>query len=146
MAEPNFLRKKPRSYEDVRDAVAEDWFASSKRVGKGALCDAIGCDRPDTVDSAITGKHVPRLHTALNSLLADDAALFKTFRLFGGCFVRAEAASETDMATISAMLHAATEYLDRMKDGKRCPSDTAALAKLFAPLVPAMLAVIEEAK
>jgi hypothetical protein len=43
------------------------------------------------------------------------------------------------------MLHAATEYLDRMKDGRRCHVDTAALAKLFIPLIPQMLAIVEEA-
>jgi hypothetical protein len=133
------------SYEEVRDDLAEDWFRTAKMLGKGALCDALGEKRPDKVDDAITGKHVPRLHTALNSLRADPSAMLNTFLRFGGCFVPVTAASTGDMATISAMLRAATEYLDRMKDGQRCPRDTAALAELFRPLIPAMLAIIKEA-
>lgn len=145
MSEPKFLSKKPRSSEDVREAIQQDWYELSRRLGIGALEDATGAERRDTVANTIAGKHAPRLHTALNSLIADPAALFNTFQLFGGCFVPVNSDAESDMATISAMLHAATNYLDLMKDGVRCPSDTAALAKLFAPLVPAMLAIIEQA-
>jgi hypothetical protein len=43
-------------------------------------------------------------------------------------------------------MHTATEYLDRMKDGQRCHVDTAALAKLLVPLIPALLSIIEEAQ
>jgi hypothetical protein len=137
--------KNPVRREDVRDAVASDWEECIKRVGINEMMDALGLDRADTITNATRRKHAPELHNALNSLRADPAALFKTFRLFGGCFIPIEGRGGDDMETVIALLHAATEYLDRVKDGQRCHVDTAVLAKLFAPLVPHMLAVIEQA-
>lgn len=133
--------------ERVRAALSRDWFDTAQRVGKGALFDATGAKCIDTINNVITEQSsgLPELHTALNSLLADDAALFNTFQLFDGCFVRVSAEAGNDMATISQMLHAATDYLDRMKDGQRCHQDTASLAKLFTPLIPAMLAITLQA-
>lgn len=135
-----------RTKEEVSDALASDWLRLAPLGQRIAFSLQIGAD-PDgkTVSKAISGEHVPAAHTVLNSLVVDPAALFNTLRLFGGCFVPIAATEPDDMAAISAMLHAATEYLDRMKDGRRCHVDTAALAKLFAPIVPHMLGVIEEA-
>lgn len=130
--------------EDVSQALASDWFRAA-HGRKGAFADAIGAKCTKTVDRVITGEHLPALHTALNSLVADETALFNTLRLAGGVFVRAETGSCDDNETISAMLRAATDYFERMKDGKRDHQDTLALADLFRPLVPAMLCVIQEA-
>lgn len=135
----------PLTREDVSEALSTDWFRVSRQVGKGALADATGAKCTDTIDNAITGKCVPELHRALNSLLADPTALFSVLSLYGGCFVPVASAQGSDMATISGMLKAATEYLDRMKDGSRCHQDTLALAELFTPLIPSMLAIVREA-
>jgi hypothetical protein len=132
--------------EDVRRELSRDWFNVSDLVGKGALLDATGkCT--DTIDNVITRKSdgLPEFHTGLNSLLAHPSALLNTLLLFGGCFVPVRAARTDDMETVRAMFHAATEYLDRMSDNRRCHNDTAALAELFTPLVPAMLAIIKQA-
>ncbi len=141
---PNISRKEPRSAEEVRRALSEDWYNATRRLGSGALEDKLGDIDPDTLGNALKGKHTPRLHTALNSLLADPAALLNTFLLFGVVAVPVEEGNVDDDAVISGMLRAAAEYFERMKDRRRCHNDTMALAELFAPLVPAMLAVIRE--
>lgn len=145
MASRNSSPKPPPSAEEVRQQLQSDWFETSRRVGVGTFIDRVapGCD--DTVTNAISGKNTPRLHTALASLNVDTAALFNTLMLYGVVAVPADPEAISDMDTISAMLRSATEYLERMQDGKRCHVDTAALAKLFKPLVPAMLAIIREA-
>jgi hypothetical protein len=145
MTGPNFPHKNPRSAEEVRAKLALDWFATSARIGAGALEDKLGAVDRDTLGNALKGKHTPRLHTALNSLLADPAALTNTLLLFGVVAVPAEEEALDDDAVISGMLRAATDYFERMKDRKRCHNDTVALADLFAPLVPAMLAIVREA-
>lgn len=139
------FQKSPRDRKDVSAALALDWARVSSQLGKGTFADAIGVQCTETVNNALTGKTVPELHTALNSLLADPTALFKTFQLFGGCFVATEAGGIDDTATISRLLGAAHEYFERMKDRKRCHNDTLALAELFIPLIPSMLAIIREA-
>jgi hypothetical protein len=106
----------------------------------------IGADADGkTVSKAISGEHLPSGHTMLNSLVVDNTALFNTLLLYGGVFVPVETRPVEDMTVILNMMQAATEYLERMKDGHRCHQDTAALAKLFRPIVPQLLAVIREA-
>jgi hypothetical protein len=137
---------RPRTKDEVSDALASDWLRLAPLGHRVAFSLQIGADSDGkTVSKAISGEHVPAAHTVLNSLVADPSALFNTLRLYDGCFVPIAGKAPDDMAAISAMLHAATEYLDRMKDGRRCHVDTAALAKLFIPLIPQMLAIVEEA-
>jgi hypothetical protein len=139
------LRKDPRDRKEVSKTIAADFHRVSDRVGKGTFADSIGVGCTQTVNNAITGATVPELHTALNALLVDPAGLFQTLLLYGGVFVPVEASACDDMAAISQMLRAASEYFERMQDGNRDHNDTIALAELFRPLVPAMLCVIREA-
>lgn len=145
MTAPKLFRKTSRSSEDVRKALQQDWYDTSRRVGIGAFQDATAAECADTVANAIAGKHVPRLHTALNSLVADDAALFNVFRLYGMVAVSVEAGNVNDDETIARLLKTASEYYERLRDGVRDHNDTVALAELFTPLIPAMLAIVEEA-
>lgn len=145
MPRPKVFQKKPLDKKEVSDALGADWHRASREIGKGTFADGIGVGCTETVNNAITGRTVPELHTALNSLLTCHTALFKTFQLYGGVFVPTEPGDCDDNATISQMLRAATEHFDRMKDGRRDHNDTLALAELFMPLVPAMLCVIREA-
>lgn len=144
MTTSKVLAKDPLSKESVSHALSLDWFALNRRMLPGALAVQVGKGRK-TVDAAITKQHLPELHTVLNSLLVDPAALLNTFQLFGGVFVPTDPGACDDNAAISGMLRAATEYFERMKDGVRDHQDTLALAELFRPLIPAMLCVIREA-
>lgn len=135
-----------RTKDEVSDALASDWLPLAPYGHRAAFSINIGGDKEGKVVSkAISGEHLPEAHTILNSLVVNPAALFNTLQLYGGVFVPVDAGECDDMSVISGMLHAATEYLDRMKDGKRDHRDTAALASLFKPLIPAMLCVMREA-
>lgn len=135
----------PRTKADVSDALAKDWLAFAPLGQREQKAPLIGASEGKTLSKAISGEHLPEAHTILNTLGVDPAGLFHTLSLFGGVFVPCRAISGEDYATIRKMLHAATEYMDRMQDGRRCHVDTAALAKQLVPLVPAMLAIIQEA-
>lgn len=135
----------PRTKAEVSNAVASDWLPLAPIGQRGTFADKIGAGGPKIVSKAISGEHLPEAHTILNSLLADPAALFNTFQLFGGVFVRTDPSSADDMALISQLLSAAKEAFDRKADGVWCHRDKAALAAIFRPLVPALLAIIREA-
>lgn len=134
-----------RTKAEVSDALALDWFPLAHNGNRAGFSHAIGARDPKTVGRAISGEGLPEAHIVLNSLAVDPAALFNVMTLFGGVFVPVSAGSSDDMALICQMMKAASEYLERMQDGHRSHVDTAALAKLFRPLVPAMLAIIQEA-
>ena len=140
----------PRTKDDVKRALASDWRVFDAAGRKGELADKI--KNGDTLESTVKKigrtighEHLPEAHSILNTLVADPAGLFNTFMLFGGVFVPVDHESCDDMIVIGAMLKAASEYYERMQDGDRNHIDTAALAKLFKPLVPAMLCIIREA-
>lgn len=134
-----------RTKDEVSDALAKDWLTLAPMGQRATFAARIGAKDYKTVSKAISGEHMPEAHTMLNSLVLDPAALFNVFRLYGGVFIRVDGDPIDDMETVSRMLHAATDYLDRMRDGHRDHRDTAAIAALFRPLVPAMLAIIDEA-
>lgn len=137
--------KKGLGKDSVSRALSADWYGLDDRIGRGTLMDYLGSKSTKTITGAISREHLPELHTVLNSLLADPTALFNTLQLYGGIFLPVEGGECDDMAAISQMLRAATEYFERMKDGARDHNDTIALADLFRPLVPAMLCVMLEA-
>lgn len=135
----------PRTKDEVSDALAKDWLALAPIGKRESFAAKIGASEGRTVSKAISGEHLPEAQTILNSLLVNPAALLNTLMLFGGCFVPVSPEAASDNDTILNMLRAASEYFERMKDGHRCHRDTLALADLFHPLVPAMLAIIMEA-
>lgn len=145
MPPANISTKRPRSAEEVREQVALDLYSLSTRVGAGVVEEKLGATDPGTLGNAVLGKHTPRLHTVLNALLVDPSALTNTLLLYGVVAVPAETGEVDDNAVIAALLRSASDYFDRMKDHRRCHQDTLALAEIFKPLVPALLAIVREA-
>lgn len=145
MSAGNIPPVRARTKAEVSNALAQDWLRFSPSGTREVRASEIGASCGKVISRAIAGEHLPEAHTVLNTLVADPAGLFNTFALYGGVFVPCRAKNGDDYETISKLMHTATEYLDRMKDGRRCHVDTAALAKLLIPLVPAMLAIIQEA-
>ena len=134
-----------RTKDELLAEIAKDWLPLAPMGERASFALRIGAGDYKKVSKAISGESLPEAHTILNSLVVDTTALFNTLLLYGGVFVPVETAPVDDMAVILGMMQAATEYLERMKDNQRCHVDTAALAKLFRPLVPQMLALIREA-
>lgn len=131
------------SKAQVSGAIAAGW-ARVSAGRKGAFADAIDVDLK-TVNRALTGESVPELHTALNSLADDPTALDEVLALYGVTTTPRRPQSGTDMELMGRLGHTLAEYIDRMRDGKRCHNDTLALAVLFRPLIPQMAAIVDEA-
>jgi hypothetical protein len=136
-----------RTKGEVSDELARDWLRLAPQGERGLFAARIGLGENShkVVSRAISGEGVPELHNVLNSLVVDPSALLNTLLLWGVVAVPVETQPVDDMAVVCNMFKAATEYLERMQDGTRDHRDTAALAKLFRPLVPQMLALIREA-
>lgn len=134
-----------RTKDEVSDSLALDWLPLAPSGKRQSFAAQIGVSDYHIVSRAISGESLPEAHTILNSLVVDPAALFNTFLSFGVVAVPVEDGDCDDSAVISQMLRAATDYFERMKDGRRDHGDTLALAELFRPLIPAMLCVIREA-
>lgn len=137
--------KRPLSKNDVQPRLAEAWSRVISKQGKGAFADRCGCCTA-TVDNALTGPGLPEVQTLLNSLLADPSALDEVFALYNMRLVPCVADAANDLQVISGLNDASSEWLQRILDGKRCHRDTAALAKLFRPLIAKMQSVVEESE
>ena len=144
MTAHSILRKRALSKQHVSGALAAGWARVSAKVGKGAFADRVEIST-GTVDNALTGKSVPELHTALNSLMVDHTALDETLALYGlkVCPLAADAAN--DMATAADLSHLAGALIEALSDGVRNHTETLALADRCRPLVKALSALVQEA-
>lgn len=111
---------------------------------KGAFVDAIDSS-PATVDRALTGKSLPELHTALNSLAFDATALDEVFALYGVKLVPLNVQAANDLATISRLSNLAGMFAGALADGKRDHRETCELADAIRPLMKHLSAICLEA-
>lgn len=131
--------------EEFQNALSADWLRIAPLGQRSSFAEKVLASEGSTISDTIGGVHLPGAHTILNSLVVDPTALSTVLLRYGGVFVPVAAGPCNDNAAISQLLRAATEYVERMQDGRRDHVDTLALADLFRPLIPAMLCVIEEA-
>lgn len=130
---------------DVSGALTVGWARAARKVGKGAMADAIKAS-PKTIDRALTGETVPELHTALASLLVDPSALDEVFALYG--LERPQTAvgqAANDLATVSGLSGVVTAFCKALEDGSRCHTETLELADLVRAVMPALNALMDEA-
>lgn len=106
--------------------------------------DALGCHK-DTLSNALAGDTLPSLHTALNSLAADETALDEVLELYGYRLRPAVPTAANDLQTAARLSHAAGALVDAVSDGCRDHNETLAVADQLRPIVPALLALIAEA-
>lgn len=97
-----------------------------------------------TVRRGIAGPSLPSAENLLNSLAANPTALDEVLALYGLQATDKTASPANDMDLVASLMGAAAEYLERIRDLKRCHVDTAILAKLFRPLIPQMQAIVDE--
>lgn len=137
--------KTPPTRAQVQDALAEDWFNVSNRVGKGVMADKMGVDS-DTINRAITKANLPRADNLIASLLACPAALQSTLALVGMKAVPESQEAANDLHTVGELTGLATVFLRVLEDGRRDHGETLELAKLIGPLVAKLSALLEEAR
>ncbi len=97
-----------------------------------------------TVRRGISGPSLPSAENLLNSLAADPTALNEVLALYGLSATPKVATPANDMQLAAGLGHSLAEFIDRLRDGKRCHVDTAVLAALFRELIPQMQAIVDE--
>ena len=65
--------------------------------------------------------------------------------LFSAIAVHAQGSAANDLSTIAGLSHVAGDWVERLKDGRRCHNDTIALGTSLRPLLTALQAIVEEA-
>lgn len=65
--------------------------------------------------------------------------------LFSAIAVYAHGSAANDMHTIAGLAHVTGDWVERLRDGRRCHNDTIALATALRPLLSALQTVVEEA-
>lgn len=104
----------------------------------------VGCNER-TIRKAAVGEATLRIDFAFNALLSDPGALDALAMHFRRVLVSIDPGTICDMTAISGLLRAAAEYVERMRDARRCHADTLALADLFRPLLPHLAGIVREA-
>lgn len=135
--------KKPVPKTKLSSAISAAWGRVSNSLGKGAFADKMDASTK-TIDRALTGPSLPDAENLLNSLAADPSALDEVLALYGLQVRIKKAEAANDMDLVASLSGTVAEYLERIRDGKRCHVDTAVLAKLFRPLIPQMQAIVDE--
>lgn len=130
----------------MSDALSVSWARAANKIGKGTLADHLGLRDPKLINRALTGETVPELHTALNSLRADDTALDEVFHLYGFHPPRAmDLEARHDMETVSDLSATVARWLESLRDGKRDHRETLALADLIREVLPPLTLILDEA-
>lgn len=143
MASKHVCRIKPVSKTRLSAALSAAWGRVSNAVGRGKFADDAEFDVV-TINRAMAGPSLPSAEHLLNSLAADHTALQEVMALYGLKTIPLVTDAANDMELAAGMGHALSEFLERLKDGKRCHIDTAFLAPLFREVIPQMEAIIKE--
>jgi hypothetical protein len=144
MPDHKVLRKNAPRKQEVRDALAHDWSLCFPPSVRGTAADHMACSR-GTVDNGASGKHIPELHTALASLLANPSALQTTLALYGCKIVPLQSNAGEDMLVVSSMSHIAGRWVEALSDGQRDHQETLQLADAIRSVLPALSSICSEA-
>lgn len=133
----------PLSKAKFSRLVAQAWGRIWTDMGKAVMAERMEVD-PKLITRGCAGENLPEAHNLFNALIADPSALDEVLHEYGYAVVPLRTAAANDMALVTGMSSAVTEFLVRISDGRRCHIDTAILAKLFRPLIPAMQSIVAE--
>lgn len=136
--------QKSQSKATLSVAIGAAWSRVANTIGKGSFADRADFDEV-TYKRAVAGPSLPSAEHLLNSLAADPTALDEVMALYGLAVHPSYVAQGTDIELLSRLGHTLAEYIDRMRDGRRCHNDTLAMAVLFRPLIPQLAAIVAEA-
>ena len=140
----NHVRPKTALSKTRVAALLAAGFARVSAGRKGEFADKLEV-KVRTVDRALTGDTTPEFHTAINALLFDITALDEVMRAVGCKITPNHSQAANDMELAAGLSHGLSEFIDRLRDGRRCHIDTAVLAELFRQIIPQMQAIVDEA-
>ena len=128
-------RAKELAADGIRDA--------ARNVGKDRLAKA-GDIEVRTVEKWIAEGSLPAIDHLLNMADEDVTVIRALLAEKGWVLTPARADPANDMQLAAGLGHSLAEFLERLRDGKRCHVDTAVLAALFRQLIPQMQAIVDE--
>ena len=141
------LRRAPRPTDSsYRDAVKKIIANVDRGLTDQDLADRLGCSA-GTISNArnMKGKLCAVTLANIGAEIGPEA-LEPFAALFDCIVIPRQSQAANDFATIAQLSHVAGEWVDRLRDGNRCPKDTAALADKLKPLLTALTAVVNEAE
>jgi hypothetical protein len=97
-----------------------------------------------TIEKWMAEGSLPGVDHLLNMADADPTVLCSLLAEKGWTLTPAHAEPANDMQLAAGIGHTLAEFLDRIRDGRRCHVDTAVLAALFRQLIPQMQAIVDE--
>jgi hypothetical protein len=139
-----FANIEPQPKHRVSALLAAGWARVISKVGRGAFSDKLDIS-DGTVGNALSGKTVPELHTALNSLAIDPTALDELMAGYGFRIQPLHASAANDIATAAGVINAMGELVRALDDNHRDHNETLAIAGLLRPHMPALMAIIGQA-
>lgn len=139
-----FVKIEPQPKHRVSALLAAGWARVIAKVGRGSFTDGLEIS-DGTVGNALSGKTVPELHTALNSLAIDPTALDELMAGYGFRIQPLHASAANDIATAAGVINAMGELVRALDDHHRDHNETLAIASLLRPHMPALMAIIGQA-
>jgi transcriptional regulator with XRE-family HTH domain len=143
----NVLRRRGRptksSYQDAIKKIVES-------VGSGLtddqLAEKLSCSS-GTISNARNKKANLCAVTLANIGYEFGPEAIEPFAALFDCIVvPRQSQAANDLATIAQLSHVAGDWVERLRDGRRCEKDTAALAVALKPLLTALSAIVKEAE
>ncbi|MFS0771065.1 hypothetical protein [Sphingomonas sp. 1P08PE] len=123
--------------------VAQAWGRIWPVVGKAVMAERMEVDAK-LITRGCGGENLPEAHNLFNALLVDPTALDEVLAEYGFSLCPHRSAAANDLELVAGLSNGVTEFLRRIQDGRRCHIDTAVLAELFRPLIPAMQGIVDE--
>lgn len=138
------VRKKPHLTNARATEVAGEGVSRAvATVGKDRLAKAADVQQR-TIEKWMAQGSLPGVDCLLNMSDECPAPLIGLLAEKGWCLTPAYADPANDMQLAAGLGHSLAEFIDRLRDGKRCHVDTAVLASLFRQLIPQMQAIVDE--
>lgn len=140
------VRKKPfLTNARAKELTAEGVRKAVSRLGKDKLAEAADIRTNRTIEKWIAQGSLPDVDALFN--MADESP-----EVLNGLLAEKGWASLTparsdpanDMQLAAGLGHSLAEFIDRLRDGRRCHVDTAVLSALFRELIPQMQAIVDE--
>jgi hypothetical protein len=125
------------------ELAAEGVQAGVKSCGKDRLAKAADVTTR-TIEKWMAEGSLPDVDHLLNMADEDPAVLCTLLAEKGWTLTPAHAEPANDLQLAAGIGHTLAEFLDRIRDGRRCHVDTAVLASLFRELIPQMQAIVDE--
>lgn len=145
MSSNTFVRRnRSLTKERAKSLVAAGLQRAVATHGKDGVALSAGCSTR-CIEKALAHDTLPSIETLFNALSADVTILDEFLREYGLRLASIHADAANDLTTAAGLSHAAGALIEAHQDGRRCHRETLTIADKLRPLLPQIVAIIEEA-